>query len=90
MTTVGVVSRKRVNIVLSWLEDDRLRPKHVAKYNPTVITASCLDVYCVLTVHNILHRFEIHGGMASFKFKWLIEFFYILCIFRNILIGRSQ
>jgi len=24
----------------------------------TVIIASCLDVYCVLTVHNILYKFD--------------------------------
>jgi len=45
-----------LNIVLSWPEDGRLRPKHVAKYNLIVITASCLDVCCVLTVHNILYK----------------------------------
>ena len=38
------------NIVLNWPEDGRLRPKHVAKYNPIVIIASCLDVCCVVTV----------------------------------------
>ena len=44
------VSGLRVN----WPEDGRLRPKHVAKYNLIIISASCLDVCCVLTVHNIL------------------------------------
>jgi hypothetical protein len=39
-------------IVLNWPEDGRLRPKHAAKYNLIVIIASCLDVCCVLTVHN--------------------------------------
>jgi len=43
------------NIVLSWPEDGRSRPKHVAKYNLIVIIASCPDVCCVLTIHNILH-----------------------------------
>ena len=43
-----------LNIVLGWPEDSRSRPKHVAKYNLIVIIASCLDVCCVLTVHNIL------------------------------------
>jgi len=45
------------NIVLNWSEDGRLRPKHVANYNLIVITPSCLDVYCVLTVHNMLYKF---------------------------------
>jgi hypothetical protein len=31
-----------LNIVLSWPEDGRLRPKHVARYNVIVIIASCL------------------------------------------------
>jgi len=47
-----------INVVLSWPEDGRSRPNHVAKYNPTLITASCLDVCCVLTVHNILYKFD--------------------------------
>jgi hypothetical protein len=42
-----------LNIVLNWSEDGCLRPKRVAKYNLIVIIASCLDVCCVLTVHNI-------------------------------------
>jgi uncharacterized protein YutE (UPF0331/DUF86 family) len=29
-----------------------------AKYNLILIIASCLDVCCVLTVHNILYRFD--------------------------------
>ena len=29
----------------------------LAKYNLTVIIASCLNVCCLLTVHNILHKF---------------------------------
>jgi len=40
-------------VVLSWPEDGRSRPKHVAKYYLIVIIASFLDVCCVLTVHNI-------------------------------------
>ena len=44
-----------LNVVLSWPEDDRLQPKHAAKYNLIVITVSCLDVCCVLTVCNILY-----------------------------------
>ena len=47
-----------ITIVLSWPEDGRSRPKHVAKYNLIVIIASCLDVCCVLTVHNILYGFD--------------------------------
>jgi len=39
----------------------------MAKYNLTVIISSCLDVSCVLTVHNILYKFDIHNGMASLK-----------------------
>jgi len=45
-------------VALSWPEDGRLRPKHVAKYDLHVITASCLEVYCVLTVYNILYKFD--------------------------------
>ena len=47
-----------LNIVLNWPEDGRLRPKHVAKYNLIVISASCLDVCCVLTVGNTLYKFD--------------------------------
>ena len=47
-----------LNIVLNWLEDGRLRPKHVAKYNVNVIIASCPDVCCVLTVYNISYKFD--------------------------------
>ena len=47
-----------LNIVLSWPEDGRLQPKHVAKYNLIVIIASCFDVCCVLIVHNILYKFD--------------------------------
>jgi len=47
-----------INVVLSWPEDGRSRPKHVAKYNLIVIITSCLDVCCVLTVHNILYKKE--------------------------------
>jgi len=35
------------------------RPKHVAKYNQILIIASCFDVYCVLTVRNILYNLII-------------------------------
>jgi len=47
-----------LNIVLSGPEDGRLQPKHVAKYNLIVIIAPCLDLWCVLTVHNTLHKFD--------------------------------
>ena len=57
-----------LNIVLNWPEDGRLRPKHVVKYNLIVIIASCLDVCCVLTVHNILQNLIIHKGVPSLKF----------------------
>ena len=43
-------------LFLNWSEDGRLRPKYVDKYNLIVIIASCLDVCCVLTVHNILYK----------------------------------
>jgi hypothetical protein len=33
-----------------------LRPKHVAKYNLSVIVVSCLDVCCVLTVLSNLYN----------------------------------
>ena len=33
-------------------------PVNVTKYNLIVITASGLDVFCVLTVHNILYKFD--------------------------------
>jgi len=46
-----------LNVVLSWPEYGPSRPKLVAKYNLIVIIASCLDVCCVLTVHNILYKF---------------------------------
>jgi len=45
-------------VVLSWPEDGRSRPKHVTKYHLTVVIASCLDVRCVLTVHNIMNRYH--------------------------------
>ena len=47
-----------LNSVHNGPEDGRLRPKHLAKYNLIVIIASCLDVCCVLTVNNILHKFD--------------------------------
>ena len=37
-----VLSLLYLNIVLSWPEDGRSRPKHVAKYHLIVIIASCL------------------------------------------------
>jgi len=45
-----------LNIVLSWPEDGRSRPKHVTKYHLIVIIASCLDVSYVLTVPNTLYK----------------------------------
>ena len=62
-----VLSLLYLNIVLNRPEDGRLRPKHVAKCNLIVIIASCLDVCCVLTVHNILYNLIIHKGVASQK-----------------------
>ena len=62
-----------LNIVLSWPEDGRLRPKHVTKYNLIVIIASCLDVCSVLTVHNILYEFDIHNRMASLNPLWVAK-----------------
>jgi len=62
-----------LNIVLSWPEDGRLRLKHVARYHLIVIIASCLDACCLLMVHNILYKFDIHNGMASLKnYKWML------------------
>ena len=58
-----------LNIVLSGPEVGRLRSKHVAKYNLIIIIASCLDVCCVLTVQNILYKFDMHNGIASLKKK---------------------
>ena len=46
-------------LIRNWPEDGRLRPKHVAKYNLIVIIASCLDVCCVLTVHNVLYTLHM-------------------------------
>ena len=45
-------------VVLNWPEDGRSRPKHVVKCNLIVIIAACLDVCCVLTVCNILYKFD--------------------------------
>ena len=42
------------NVVINWPADCRTRPKHVAKYNLTVITASCLHTCCVMTVRGII------------------------------------
>jgi len=38
----GSLGVKGLIVVLSWHEDGRSRPKHVAKYNLIVIIASCL------------------------------------------------
>jgi len=46
-----------INTVLNYLEDGSLLPKHVAKYIPILIIASCLSVFCVLAVRNIFHKF---------------------------------
>ena len=56
------------NIVLSWPEDGRSRPKHVAKYNLIVIIASCPD-YVVYWRYIIYYTHDIHNGMASLKKK---------------------
>jgi len=48
-----------LDIVLSWPEDGWLWPKHVAKYKLIAIIASCLDVCCILMVHNMLHKHKI-------------------------------
>jgi len=68
-----------LNIVLEWPDDGRLRPKHVAKYNLTVIIASCLDISCVLTVRNVLYEFDNiqRGGLSQKKMKFL-TFLHIL------------
>ena len=62
-----------LNIVLNWPEDGPLRPKHVAKYSLIVITSSCLDrrVCCVLTLRNILYKFDNtqQDGLSKKKFK---------------------
>jgi len=68
-------------LFLNWPEDGRLRPKHVAKYNLILIIASCLDVCCVLTVHNILYKFDNTqwDGLSQKKYykknlhNWLIR-----------------
>ena len=62
------VLRYTTLIVLSWPEDGRSRPKHVAKYHLIVIIASCLMyvVYwlCIIYYTDLI----IHNGMASLKF----------------------
>ena len=60
-----------LNIALNQPEDGRLRPKYVAKYNLIVIIASCLDVFCVLTVYNILYKFDNtqRGGLLQKKLR---------------------
>jgi len=57
-----------LNFVPRWPDDGGSLPKHVAKYNLAVIIVSCLDVCCVLTVHNILHKSDIHNAMTSLNF----------------------
>jgi len=57
-----------LNIVLIWPEDGRLRPKHAAKHNLILIIASCLDVCCVLTVYNTLHKYNSHFNVLAFHF----------------------
>jgi len=56
-------------VALSWPEDGRLRPKHVAKYNLIAIIASCLDVCCVLTVHNIIYKEEQKHRYTTVHFE---------------------
>jgi len=58
-----------LNIALSWPKDGRLRPKHVVQYNLIVIIASCLDVCCVLTVHNILYNLIYTAGWPLSNLK---------------------
>jgi hypothetical protein len=41
------------NVVFNWLADGRTRLNHVSKYNPIVIIASSLDIFCVLTARYI-------------------------------------
>jgi len=60
-----------LNIVLSWPEDGRLRPKHVAKYNLIAIIASYLSICCVLTVHNILYKKEHKHRYTTVHFEFL-------------------
>jgi len=57
-----------LNTVLIWPDDGRSRPKHVARYNLIVIIASCLDVYCVLTVHNI--QYYTHSNHYVYRFEF--------------------
>ena len=66
-------------VVLSWPEDGRSRPKHVAKYNLTVIIASCLDVSYVLTVHNILYKSD-SITLTRIDFHYFCEFLSFLCV----------
>jgi len=42
------------NVLINSPADGHLLPKHVARYNQFVITASCLDVRWVLTVRIIV------------------------------------
>ena len=68
------LDRQRVNTVLKWPDDGCLQPKHVAKYNLIVIIASCLDVCCVLTVHNILYKSDNtqQDGLSKKKKYWKV------------------
>ena len=51
-----------LSVCIGWCADQvtlrsaRCNGKDVAKYNLILIIASCLDVCCVLTVHNILYK----------------------------------
>jgi hypothetical protein len=62
------------NTVLKWPDDGCLQPKHVAKYNLIVIIATCLDVCCVLTVHNILYKSDNtqQDGLSKKKKYWKV------------------
>ena len=57
-----------ISAVLIWPEDVRSRPKHVVKYNLIVIIVSCLDVCCVLTVHNIYYK-----NLDIYTTEWLLS-----------------
>ena len=67
MGTHWVLFLLYLNTVLSWPENGWSRLKHVAKYNLIVIIASCLDVYCVLTVCNILYNNELFFWFNRYK-----------------------
>jgi len=63
-----------LNIVFSWPEDGRLRPKHVAKYNLIVIIAPCLDVCCVLAVHITQILYKQQDGLSQMYMQIGIAF----------------